>query len=575
MNSLISIGYLCMFQLFILFFCFVSPALAGGKSDLWKTLPLQHQGRIKPFDTFSRELLREVYGRESYKKKSAVDVVLSWILIPDHWENTPFILLENGELKKVLGLQPKNRRFSPVDFKFNQKFASEIKELQILRQREESLDSYFKELQKLERRIVLYESLKTGWLLKIQPPKEAGAEWISLKDMKGESAGRFKNALLSYASLITGEMDAVKDQKEQRKGLDTSEKERELEDSLSLFYREAFKGEPHKWFSDRKIKAEVFYNSLHPFRIAWILYFVFLCFYSFLFFLEDKKYVKWTFPVLTLAFFSHTAGMILRSYIMSRPPVSNMYETVLWVPWVGLIAGMVFYFKNKIAPFLASVITAFFCLFLTDTASGVLDGGLQPLEAVLRSNFWLSAHVLIITMSYSFFFVAFVLGDMALLFFIVRGKKAEGFIQDSSLSLYRLIQWGVAGLALGTILGAIWADYSWGRFWNWDPKESWALITLLAYITLLHGRLAGWIKAFGFVVSSIGMFFFGGDGLVWGEFYFRKRASFLWIRNRRCGVCGGIFSFAFDFGGNGFPKKACLKVSPMELPQKREFASLG
>ena len=96
-----------------------------------------------------------------------------------------------------------------------------------------------------------------------------------------------------------------------------------------------------------------------------------------------------------------------------------------------------------------------------------------------------------------------------------------GFVQDSSVSLYRLIQWGVTGLTLGTILGAVWADYSWGRFWAWDPKESWALITLLGYLTLLHGKLVGWIKGFWFCCFLCLYVFFGGDGLVRSELYFR------------------------------------------------------
>ena len=286
-------------------------------------------------------------------------------------------------------------------------------------------DSYFKELEKLERKIILYESVKTGWLIKIQTPRKDNSEWVSLRDMKGESERLFKKALLAYAWLISREVESGKIQKEGESEIssEVSIKKKEFEESLSLFHREVFKGEPHKWFLEKKISAEIFYNSLNPFRLAWILYFVFLCLFSTLFFLPGKKYIKWTVPVLILGFSAHTFGMVLRSYIMSRPPVSNMYETVLWVPWVGLIAGLVFYWRKSIAPFIASVITAFFCLFLTDSASGILDGSLQPLEAVLRSNFWLSTHVLIITMSYAFFFVAFVLGDMILISFIVKGKK--------------------------------------------------------------------------------------------------------------------------------------------------------
>ena len=506
---------------FIIFFsCFASVSLAKERGDVWKTLPVQHNGRVKPFDTFSREILKAVYGQDSYGGKSAVNVILSWILIPDHWEEVDFVLVDNPQLKKTLGFDLKVKRFAPKDFQFNKKFGSELMELQSLRQRGEEKDTYFKELEKLETRLILYESIKTGWLLKIQP-ENGKKEWVSLKDMKEDSRRLFRETLLSYAHIISQEVregaeDGVKkhensltssDQKLSEVSSSISEKEQKLKETFLAFKETAFKGEPHKWFSPKKISAEVFYNNLHPFRWAWILYFLFLFFSGILFLLSKGKYLKWLMPFLVLALSYHTLGMALRSYIMSRPPVSNMYETVLWVPWVGLIGGLFFYWRKSLAPFIASVLTAFFCLFLADSASHVLDGSLQPLEAVLRSNFWLSTHVLIITMSYAFFFVAFVLGDMALINFLIRGKKGLAFVKDTAHPLYRLIQCGVVGLALGTILGAIWADYSWGRFWGWDPKESWALISLLGYLAVLHGRLVGWIKAFGLAISSVCMFF--------------------------------------------------------------------
>ena len=150
---------------------FALPASAIQTTDrgrVWKSLPLQHQGRIQPFDTFSREVLKSIYGRDSYKGKSAVNVLLSWLLIPDHWEDVPFILVESAELKNALSLTPKLKRFAPKDFRANKRFGEELIELQSLKQREEALSGYFKALEKLERRLILYESVKTGWLLKTQ-----------------------------------------------------------------------------------------------------------------------------------------------------------------------------------------------------------------------------------------------------------------------------------------------------------------------------------------------------------------------------------------------------------------------
>jgi ABC-type transport system involved in cytochrome c biogenesis permease subunit len=133
----------------------------------------------------------------------------------------------------------------------------------------------------------------------------------------------------------------------------------------------------------------------------------------------------------------------------------------------------------------------------------VLDSTLQPLEPVLRSNYWLTVHVMTITISYGAFFLAFGLGDFALGFFLSGEEKHQDKIKALSLGMYRCVQIGVAFLAPGIILGGIWADYSWGRFWGWDPKETWALIALLGYIALLHGRMAGMLKDFGMAAGSI------------------------------------------------------------------------
>jgi ABC-type transport system involved in cytochrome c biogenesis permease subunit len=118
----------------------------------------------------------------------------------------------------------------------------------------------------------------------------------------------------------------------------------------------------------------------------------------------------------------------------------------------------------------------------------------------------LSTHVTIITISYAAFFLAFALGDVLLFFYLKDEKKYAKEIQAGCQSIYRSMQIGVVLLAAGTILGGIWADYSWGRFWGWDPKETWALIALLGYLAVLHGRLTGWVKNFELAAGAIVMF---------------------------------------------------------------------
>jgi ABC-type transport system involved in cytochrome c biogenesis permease subunit len=132
-----------------------------------------------------------------------------------------------------------------------------------------------------------------------------------------------------------------------------------------------------------------------------------------------------------------------------------------------------------------------------------LDASLQPLEPVLRSNLWLTVHVLTITISYSAFFLAWALGNLGLGFVIKGDTATSPRIEAINVAIYRCMQIGVVLLAAGTILGGVWADYSWGRFWGWDPKETWALIALLGYIAILHARLSGWVKQIGMLMGAV------------------------------------------------------------------------
>ena len=534
---------------------------------LWKELAVQHRGRIKPFDTFARESLREICGKEACKGRAAVDLLLSWFFLPHYWEKAPFILIEEKEVKQSLGLPLKEKHFSPHQLKNSPSLSLQLEELRALRQQEESeLDPYFKRLSRLDDRLRLYAAIRSGLVfgMEAQQAQEGGQQeqqenWLSFAEMSKPARDQFVKLLSVYIRLISktvveGKEEPLPSNKtaftlqpsdpspltEQEKKQAERQAERQkakqeyAEDSspttlltkadekdlllsfqkeMEIFKSLAHRGPAKKQAQSFKIKAEVFYNSFKPFQKGWILYFLALFSLSVLFILGKGKNkgeslgLLLSMPFALLGFGSHSLGLVLRSYIMSRPPVSNMYETVVWVPWASLIAGFVFFLKGQRLPFLASWLLAFFCLLLTDLAPGILDSDLNPLEAVLRSNFWLATHVLIITVSYSFFFLAFVLGDMALVAWLVRKGKDMGFIHKMSHPIYRCMQWGVVCLAAGTILGGIWADYSWGRFWGWDPKESWALISLLSYLALLHGKLIGWIKPFGMAVGAVGMFF--------------------------------------------------------------------
>jgi len=180
-----------------------------------------------------------------------------------------------------------------------------------------------------------------------------------------------------------------------------------------------------------------------------------------------------------------------------------MYESIIWVSFAVSIFGLIFFLRYRTTVYLRAALPATsIALLLVHQMPIAMPASIDPLVPVLRDNFWLTVHVLTITLSYAAFFLACAFGHI-LLFHYARNPTGARKDVPMHFWLYRVIQLGVLLLAAGTILGGVWANYSWGRFWGWDPKETWALIALLCYITTLHGRLAGWWTQFGLVVASV------------------------------------------------------------------------
>ena len=183
--------------------------------------------------------------------------------------------------------------------------------------------------------------------------------------------------------------------------------------------------------------------------------------------------------------------------------MTNLYETVIWVSFGAMLFSIILeavYRKRYF--FYAGIPASILTLIVADSQPTILDSAINPLTAVLRDNMWLTIHVLTIVSSYAAFVLTAALGHIALVMSLW-GKTYAKAQAEVQFFIYRAMQIGVLLLAAGTILGGVWANYSWGRFWEWDPKETWALITLLCYLVLLHGRLAGIWKGFGIAVGSV------------------------------------------------------------------------
>ena len=482
--------------------CFLVSGFQASADPLQalRALPVQDSGRIKPYETFARESLSLITGRAEFEGRPAIEVVTTWLLQPAAWEQKKILEIRYNLLKKALHFSETENKFSLVEVLQNERLSFVFQELQSKREAKVKLDPYFQALQRLESQIETFRGIATGEMLKFSPSPAGeghGKAWIPLQQLSSEQQERFSQITKAFVNYLGW----------RNRGAPASEEEgvtSGIQGAVRDFQSLAQLQNPAEYPSGSKIEAEVFYNQWHPFRLAWSFYLVAVVFLSLGWILKRK----WTYPAAwtfaILAMLVHLSGFGLRIFIAGRPPVSNMYETVVWVAFgVSAFAFVIeALYKWRLALFAGSLVSAF-CLLLSDNAPVILDPSLQPLQAVLNSNFWLTTHVLTITISYAAFFLAFALGDLGLLFYALGDNEKSSRVQATVLSIYRAQQIGVGLLAPGIILGGIWADYSWGRFWGWDPKETWALIALLGYVAVLHARMAGLLKSFGFIVTAI------------------------------------------------------------------------
>jgi len=264
----------------------------------------------------------------------------------------------------------------------------------------------------------------------------------------------------------------------------------------------------------KKVDAEVFYNQMEPFYKAMVIYVlagVLACLSWFNLSETLRRSAVW---LVGLAFVIHTTGLIFRMALEGRPPVTNLYSSAIFIGWGAVVLGLVLerFHKNGIGVFAASGI-GFITLIIAHNLS--LGGDtMEMMRAVLDTNFWLATHVVVVTLGYASTFVA---GFLALIY-IVRGVFTRTLDAATGKSLARMI-YGIVCFAtlfsfVGTVLGGIWADQSWGRFWGWDPKENGALIIVLWNALVLHLRWGGMIRERGLINCAI----FGNVVTSWSWF---------------------------------------------------------
>jgi ABC-type transport system involved in cytochrome c biogenesis permease subunit len=281
----------------------------------------------------------------------------------------------------------------------------------------------------------------------------------------------------------------------------------------------------------RKLDLEVVFNRAEPFIQCMVLYVM-------VFLLAVGSWLKWHqalaraalwLLVLTLAF--HTFGLVARIYIQGRPPVTNLYSSAIFIAWGAVVfcVALELIYRNAIATAMAAAI-AFPSLLIAHYLAASGDT-MQMLQAVLDTNIWLATHVVVVTLGYTATFLAGFLG----IAYILGGVLFSSFNADARKTVYRMI-YGVVCFAMlfsfvGTILGGIWADQSWGRFWGWDPKENGALIIVLWNALVLHARWGGMVKDRGLAMLTTA----GNIAVCWS-----------WFGVNELGV--GLHSYGFTEG---------------------------
>lgn len=451
-------------------------------------------GRMKPLNTFASELLRKVSKSDTYKGLNADQVLISITKNPIAWYNVPIIFLKRGNdsIRIIAGRNKKEEFASFVDF-FDENGAYKISS-QLESAYKASLPNQFqKDFIELDRRVNLLFSAFEGNILRIFPiPNDINNKWVSFsdvkpKDFKGIDSLYVKNVLPLYLGALENDI-----------------KSGDYKNSKNLL--ESIRGFQTKYGSEilpsnDKIKAEILYNKYDIFKklFSWYMYvgtlmFGFLIFQIF----YENRYINFLVSISKYSiiglFVLHTFGLIARSYVSGHAPWSDAYESMIYVAWATVGIGLAFGRKSNLTIAATSFVAS---MILMIAHWNWMDPEIANLVPVLDS-YWLMIHVSVIVGSYGPFTLGMILGIVSLFLILITNdknkKKINLNLQELSIINELSLTVGLIMLTIGNFLGGQWANESWGRYWGWDPKETWALISIMVYAFVLHMRLIPGLK---------------------------------------------------------------------------------
>ena len=465
-------------------------AFPDEQADKFGSLIIQDLGgRMKPANTFSSELLRKVSKRDQFNGLSSDQVLLSITNNPSIWYNVPIIYLKRGNdsIRRIAGIN-ENDKYAPLvsffDRQGNYKIASQLENAY----RTQTPNQFQKDFIELDRRVNLLYSALEGKVLRIFPvPNDSLNKWVSFPEIDnvnfiGNDSLYVKNVLpLYFQALRLGKTNG-----------DFSQSD-ELIESLKGFQR---KYGSEVLPSTSKINAEILYNKYDIFKklFSYYLYSGLLLFVVLIIrILRQNKYLDFIknalIGIIIFLFSLHTFGLIFRGFISGHAPWSDAYESMIYVAWATLFFGLVFGRKSSLT---ISATTFVSSMILMIAHWNWMDPSIANLQPVLNS-YWLMIHVAVIVASYGPFSISMIIGIISLLLIIILNNKnrtrVKAKIQELTIVNELSITIGLIMLTIGNFLGGMWANESWGRYWGWDPKETWALISIMVYAFVIHMRL--------------------------------------------------------------------------------------
>lgn len=460
-------------------------------------LPIAHEGRIKPLSVFAREQLRDISGESEWQKQPAIDWLAKMVFYPESMHKERLILLESQPVREMLAL-PSHAAHQHDLMELQvamRKHTDTILPAVLAAQYDQPLTPLQKELVQLYTRIQKFQQLQDSLNFLLPFPKKLRAQmeergmtnplfaiipstWPGDEDWHSPWELRFNGK----GSPQSGEYLRRWDNMAQAYRTDDATKWQKAVEQATLTIQEMGAGKYHPL----RLMLEEWYYRLSFLTLAAVGYGLFI---FFVVIARRPRADATTQPTLlqrlamtvySLALAAHGLALLVRMLILERPPVSNLYESVLFVSFLIACAGLIMQ-QNRLRAGIAAI-SALLLILSQSLLSG--QEQLPVVMAVLNTNFWLGTHVICITAGYAAAVLTSLMAHYRL-YHLSYGENAP-HPRGEVLPLIALLL-----TAVGTLLGGIWADQSWGRFWGWDPKENGALLIVLWLIWLLHGKLTG------------------------------------------------------------------------------------